>query len=229
MKKLVILTGAGMSQESGIRTFRDANGLWEEYDVMEVASPMGWAKDMKLVLRFYNERRRQLEGCKPNPGHFGLAALEKHFDVNVITQNIDNLHERAGSTKILHLHGELTKARSTSYPDQIYEIGYKDINPGDLCEKGSQLRPHIVWFGEAVPAMDEAIRVASTADIFVVIGSSLNVYPAAGLIEYAPQDIPVFLIDPNQVYVPSRLKVEVIRTGASEGVVVLTNRLISYK
>lgn len=229
MKKLVILTGAGMSQESGIRTFRDANGLWEEYDVMEVASPMGWAKDMKLVLRFYNERRRQLEGCKPNAGHFGIAALEKHFDVNVITQNIDNLHERAGSTKILHLHGELTKARSTSYPDLVYEIGYKDINPGNLCERGSQLRPHIVWFGEAVPAMDEAIRITSTADIFVVIGSSLNVYPAAGLIEYAPREAPIYLIDPNEVYVPSRLKVEVLRTGASEGVALLTKRIISNK
>lgn len=229
MKKLVILTGAGMSQESGIRTFRDANGLWEEYDVMEVASPMGWVKDMKLVLRFYNERRRQLEGCKPNAGHIGLAALEKHFDVHVITQNIDNLHERAGSTKILHLHGELTKVRSTSDPDLIYEIGYKDINPGDLCEKGSQLRPHIVWFGEAVPAMDKAISITSTADIFVVIGSSLNVYPAAGLIEYAPREAPIYLIDPNEVYVPSRLKVKVIRTGASEGVELLTKRLIACK
>ena len=227
MKKLVILTGAGMSQESGIRTFRDANGLWEEYDVMEVASPMGWAKDMKLVLRFYNERRRQLEGCKPNPGHFGIAALEKHFDVNVITQNIDNLHERAGSTKILHLHGELTKARSTSYPDQIYEIGYKDINPGDLCEKGSQLRPHIVWFGEAVPMMDEAIRITATADIFAVIGSSLNVYPAAGLIEYAPERASLWLIDPNEVYVPGHRKVNVIRAGASEGVRILRERLLT--
>lgn len=228
MKKLVILTGAGMSAESGIRTFRDANGLWEEYDVMEVASPMGWAKDMNLVLRFYNERRRQLEGCKPNAGHLGLAALEKHFDVHVITQNIDNLHERAGSTKILHLHGELTRARSTSHPDLIYEIGYKDINPGDLCEKGSQLRPHIVWFGEAVPAMDEAVRITAEADIFVVIGSSLNVYPAAGLIEYAPQDIPVFLIDPNEVYVPSRLKVEVIRENASKGIETLNEILMKY-
>ncbi len=226
MKKLVILTGAGMSQESGIRTFRDANGLWEEYDVMEVASPMGWANDMKLVLRFYNERRRQLEGCKPNAGHIGLAALEKHFDVHVITQNIDNLHERAGSTKILHLHGELTKARSTSDPYLIYEIGYKDINAGDLCEKGSQLRPYIVWFGEAVPAMDEAKRIASEADIFVIVGSSLNVYPAAGLIEYAPWEAPVYLIDPNEVDVPGNRKVEVIKAGASEGVAKLTERLL---
>jgi NAD-dependent deacetylase len=229
MKKLVILTGAGMSAESGIRTFREAGGLWEEYDVMEVASPMGWAKDRDLVLRFYNERRKQLAGCKPNAGHSGVAALEKYFDVHVITQNIDNLHERAGSTKILHLHGELTKARSTAHPELIYDIGYKDINPGDLCEKGSQLRPHIVWFGEAVPNMDEAIRITSNADIFAVIGSSLNVYPAAGLIEYAPREAPVFLIDPNEVHVPSRLKVEVIRTGASEGVVVLTGKLLINK
>ena len=229
MKKLVILTGAGMSAESGIRTFRDAGGLWEEYDVMEVASPMGWAKNRELVLRFYNERRRQLEGCQPNAGHSGVAALEKHFDVHVITQNIDNLHERAGSKKVLHLHGELTKARSTACPELIYDIGYRDINPGDLCERGSQLRPHIVWFGEAVPAMDEAIRITSTADIFVVIGSSLNVYPAAGLIEYAPEGIPMWLIDPNEVNVPSGLKVEVLREGASKGVAIMTEKLLADK
>jgi len=229
MKKLVILTGAGMSAESGIRTFRDAGGLWEEYDVMEVASPMGWAKNRELVLRFYNERRRQLEGCQPNAGHSGVAALEKHFDVHVITQNIDNLHERAGSKKVLHLHGELTKARSTAWPELIYDIGYRDINPGDLCERGSQLRPHIVWFGEAVPAMDEAIRITSTADIFVVIGSSLNVYPAAGLIEYAPEGIPMWLIDPNEVNVSSRLKVEVLREGASKGVAIMTEKLLAEK
>lgn len=227
MKKLVILSGAGMSAESGIRTFREAGGLWEEYDVTEVASPMGWAKDRELVLRFYNERRRQLETCKPNAGHFGVAALERHFDVHVITQNIDNLHERAGSSKVLHLHGELTKARSVAHPDLIYDIGYKDIRPGDVCEKGAQLRPHIVWFGEAVPMMDEAVRISSTADIFVVIGSSLNVYPAAGLIEYAPPEASLWLIDPNEVYVPARLKVEVIRKKASTGVEILTKRLLS--
>jgi NAD-dependent deacetylase len=227
MKKLVILTGAGMSAESGIRTFREAGGLWEEYDVTEVASPMGWAKDRDLVLKFYNERRAQLANCQPNAGHFGVAALEKHFDVHVITQNIDNLHERAGSTKILHLHGELTKARSTAYPELVYDIGYKDINPGDVCERGSQLRPHIVWFGEAVPNMDEAVRITSTADIFVVIGSSLNVYPAAGLIEYAPREAPLWLIDPNEVYVPGYRKVEVIKAGAAEGVIVLTQKLLA--
>ena len=197
MKKLVVLTGAGMSAESGIRTFRETGGLWEEYDVTEVATPMAWARNRDLVLRFYNERRRQLENCQPNDGHRGLAELEKHFDVQIITQNVDNLHERAGSTKILHLHGELTKARSTTDRNLIYDIGYKDINPGDLCEKGSQLRPHIVWFGEDVPMMDEAVRITSGAEIFVVVGSSLNVYPAAGLINYAPKNASLWLIDPR--------------------------------
>jgi NAD-dependent deacetylase len=227
MIKLVILTGAGMSAESGIRTFREAGGLWEEYDVAEVASPMGWAKDRDLVLRFYNERRTQLANCQPNAGHLGVAALEKYFEVNVITQNIDNLHERAGSTKILHLHGELTKARSTAYPELIYDIGYKDIKPGDLCERGSQLRPHIVWFGEAVPMMEEALRITSTADIFVVIGSSLNVYPAAGLINYAPREASLWLIDPNEVEIPFGLKVEIIRETASKGIAVLTQKLLA--
>ena len=228
MKKLVILSGAGISAESGIRTFREAGGLWEEYDVTEVASPMGWWKNRDLVLRFYNERRTQLANCEPNAGHFGIAALEKYFDVNVITQNIDNLHERAGSTRVLHLHGELTKARSTSDPYLIYDIGYKDIKPGDLCEKGSQLRPHIVWFGEAVPMMDEAIEITSTAEIFVVIGSSLNVYPAAGLIEYAPEKASLWLIDPNEVIVQVRRNVEIIKEPASKGVEILTARLLEY-
>jgi NAD-dependent deacetylase len=226
MKKLIVLTGAGMSAESGIRTFREAGGLWEEYDVTEVASPMGWWKNRDLVLRFYNERRRQLAACEPNEGHKGVAALEKYFDVDVITQNIDNLHERAGSTKILHLHGELTKARSTVDPALVYDIGYTDINPGDNCEKRSQLRPHIVWFGEAVPMMDEAVRITEKADIFVVIGSSLNVYPAAGLIEYAPRNTSVWLIDPNEVVIPANHKVEVIKEKASEGVRILTNKLV---
>jgi len=227
MKHLVILTGAGISAESGIRTFREAGGLWEEYDVAEVASPMGWALNRDLVLRFYNERRRQLESCEPNAGHIGVAELEKYFNVDVITQNIDNLHERAGSTKVLHLHGELTRARSTTDPSLIYDIGYKDINPRDLCSKGSQLRPHIVWFGEAVPLMDEAVRITSTADIFVVIGSSLAVYPAAGLIGYAPEHASLWLIDPNEVAVPLYRKVEVIKEMASVGVKILTERLLS--
>lgn len=227
MKKLIILTGAGMSSESGIKTFRDSGGLWEEYDVNEVATPEAWDRNRDLVLHFYNQRRRELEKCVPNAGHYGIAALEKHFDVLVITQNIDNLHERAGSTKILHLHGELTKARSTVDPSLIYDIGYNDINPGDKCAKGSQLRPHIVWFGEAVPMMDEAVRITETADIFVVIGSSLNVYPAAGLINYAPDEASLWLIDPKEVSVPVSRNVNVIRAGASEGVAILTNRLLN--
>jgi len=227
MKKLIILTGAGMSSESGIKTFRDSGGLWEEYDVTEVATPMAWAKNRELVLRFYNERRRQLEGCQPNEGHTGLASLEKYFDVQIITQNIDNLHERAGSTKILHLHGELTKARSTVDPSLLYDIGYKDINPGDVCAKGSQLRPHIVWFGEQVPMMDEAATLTSDADIFVVIGSSLNVYPAAGLIHYAPSKASLWLIDPKDVDIPISRKVEVIKEKAARGVAILTERLLS--
>jgi len=181
---------------------------------------------MDLVLKFYNERRRQLAECKPNEGHKGLASLEKHFNVSIITQNIDNLHERAGSTKVLHLHGELTKARSTADPSLIYDIGYKDIGRGDLCGKGSQLRPHIVWFGEAVPLMDEAVRITSSADIFVVIGSSLNVYPAAGLTGYAPARASLWLIDPNDVQVPGYREVQVIREKASAGVAILTKRLL---
>jgi len=226
MKKLIVLTGAGMSSESGIRTFRDSGGLWEEYDISEVATPEAWHKNMELVLRFYNERRRQLAGCKPNDGHLGLARLEKYFDVQIITQNIDDLHERAGSTKILHLHGELTRARSTADPSIIKAIGYNDINPGDHCSKGSQLRPHIVWFGEDVPMLEEAVRLTSEADIFVVIGSSLNVYPAAGIINYAPQKASLWLIDPNDVDVPVNRKVEVIKEKASEGVAILTEILL---
>jgi len=229
MKKLVILTGAGMSSESGIRTFRDSGGLWEEYDVTEVATPMAWWKNRDLVLRFYNERRRQLAGCEPNAGHKGIADLEKYFNVQVITQNIDDLHERAGSTNILHLHGELTKARSTTNPSLIYDIGYKDINPGDNCEMGSQLRPHIVWFGEDVPMMDKAVRLTSGADIFVVVGSSLNVYPAAGLIGFAPDKAPLYLIDPNDVYVPINRKVDIIKKRASEGIAILTEKLKKQK
>ena len=227
MKRLVVLTGAGMSSESGIRTFRDSGGLWEEYEVTEVATYDAWMRNRDLVLRFYNERRRQLAGCKPNAGHTGLAQLEKNFDVQIITQNIDDLHERAGSKKVLHLHGELTKARSSVDPALIYDIGYRDINNGDKCEKGSQLRPHIVWFGEEVPMMENAVSLAAEADIFVVIGSSLNVYPAAGLISYAPHKATLWLIDPNDVSVPVYRSVEVIKEKAARGVEILTERLLS--
>lgn len=228
MKKLVILTGAGMSSESGIKTFRDSGGLWEEYEVTEVATPEAWKRNQELVLRFYNERRRQLAESKPNEGHLRLAALEKYFDVHIITQNIDDLHERAGSTSILHLHGELTKARSSRDPHLIYDIGYKDIKAGDLCEKGSQLRPHIVWFGEEVPMMDEAVNLTAEADIFVVVGSSLNVYPAAGLINYAPAKASLWLIDPKEVNIPVNRKVEVIKENASKGVGILSERLLPH-
>jgi NAD-dependent deacetylase len=226
MKKLVVLTGAGMSAESGIRTFRDSGGLWEEHDVTEVATPMAWAKNRELVLRFYNERRRQLAGSSPNAGHLGLVKLEEHFEVIIITQNVDNLHERAGSTKVLHLHGELTKARSTADPSLIYDIGYNDIREGDKCEKGSQMRPHIVWFGEAVPMMDIAARIASQADILVVIGTSMNVYPAAGLVHYAPEHTPLWLIDPNDVEILAAGTVNIIKEKASAGVEILARKLL---
>ena len=230
MKKLVALTGAGMSAESGIKTFRDSGGLWEEYRVSEVATPEGWQKNMELVLRFYNDRRKQLEASKPNDGHKGLVELEKYFDVQIITQNVDNLHERAGSSKVLHLHGELTKARGVADNNIIYDIGYKDINPGDLCEKNSQLRPHIVWFGEAVPMMDEAAKLTSEADIFVVIGSSLNVYPAAGLVSYTMSKASLWLIDPNDVTTPGNRNITIIKEGASKGVKTLAEKLLSlYK
>ena len=218
MKKLVVLTGAGISAESGIRTFRNMGGLWEEYDVMEVASPEAWRSNPELVLKFYNDRRKQLGTVKPNAGHIALAEAEKEFDVHIITQNVDNLHERAGSTNILHLHGELTKVRSTRYSDLIYDIGYKELKMGETCEEGSQLRPHIVWFGEAVPAITEAAEIAAQADIFAVVGTSLNVYPAAGLLDYAPKGIPIFLVDPNDVPVYSRFDVTFIKAPASTGV-----------
>jgi len=213
-----------MSAESGIKTFRDSGGLWEEYDVMTVASIDGWYKDPELVLRFYNERRRQLETAKPNAGHFGLAELQKYFDVYIITQNVDNLHERAGSKHVLHLHGELTKVRGVDYPSTVYDIGYKDIHWGDKCEQGSQLRPHIVWFGEAVPVFSDAVEMVRDADAFAVVGTSLNVYPAAGLIDYVPSHVPVYLIDPNEV--PYSRKVEFIKEKAGVGVEVLKNRLM---
>lgn len=197
MKKIVVLTGAGISAESGIATFRDANGLWEGYDVMEVASPQGWKKNQELVLDFYNQRRKQALTAKPNEGHFILAELEKHFDVTIVTQNVDNLHEKAGSSKVMHLHGELFKCRSTLDENLVYEMDGWELKKGDKCEKGSQLRPHIVWFGEMVPMMDAAIQETIGADIFIVVGTSLVVYPAAGLIDYVDEDVPKFIVDPK--------------------------------
>jgi len=196
MKKIVVLTGAGMSAESGLKTFRDSGGLWEEYDVTVVASIDGWRQDPELVLKFYNERRKQLENAQPNAAHKALAKLEEKYEVQIITQNVDNLHERAGSKHVLHLHGLLTQARSSIDVNLVYDIGYKEIHIGDLCEKGSQLRPNIVWFGEAVPLITTAAEICSDADIFVVIGTSLVVYPAAGLIDEVPRDATVIVIDP---------------------------------
>jgi NAD-dependent deacetylase len=225
MKKLVVLTGAGMSAESGLKTFREMGGLWEEYDVMEVASPQAWARDKELVLRFYNERRKQLIQAEPNRGHKGLVELEKYFDVEIITQNIDDLHERAGSSKVLHLHGELKKARSSVDSSLVYNIDGWELKSGDRCEKGSQLRPHVVWFGEPVPAIETAAQITQKADIFVVIGTSLNVYPAAGLIDYVPASSPIYLIDPNEVYAQGFRNIEFIQEKAGKGVSILIKNL----
>lgn len=216
-KHLVVLSGAGMSAESGISTFRESGGLWEQYSIEEVATPEAFSSNPELVLEFYNQRRAQLDKVKPNRGHEIIAELEKQFKVTVITQNVDNLHERAGSTNILHLHGELTKVRSTEHSSLIYDIGTKNIKLGDVCEKGAQLRPHIVWFGEAVPAMDAAIPLVNSADILVVIGTSLNVYPAAGLVSYTKPDVPKYIIDPNNVEIPYGLSFNVIKKQAGEG------------
>lgn len=221
MKKLVFLTGAGMSAESGISTFRDSNGLWEQYPVEAVASIQGYMQDPELVIRFYNERRRQLPTVTPNEGHRLVASLEDRFEVTVVTQNVDNLHERAGSKKIIHLHGELMKATSTNNPNNpdcivTLEDG-QDINIGDKAKDGSQLRPFIVWFGESVPQIEPAIIEVNKADILVVIGTSLNVYPAAGLLAYAKRDCKIYLIDPKDVNYDPRLGVTHIKKGASEG------------
>jgi len=198
MKKLVILTGAGISAESGIKTFRDSDGLWEGFNVMDVATPQGFEKNPALVFDFYNQRRKQALDVKPNGGHIGLKELEKHFEVQIITQNVDLLHEQAGSSNVLHLHGKLNEARSTKNPNLVYKLDSWELNIGDKCELGSQLRPNIVWFGEAVPAMEEAVMVAVQADIFVVIGTSMVVYPAASLIDFIPDNCPIYVIDPKK-------------------------------
>jgi NAD-dependent deacetylase len=223
-KKLVILTGAGMSQESGIRTFRDMGGLWEEYDIEDVATPEAWRRNPELVMRFYNDRRKQLLESNPNAGHLGLVDLEKDFEVHIITQNVDDLHERAGSKNVLHLHGELKKACSSVDESLIYDIDGWELKFGQKCAKGSQLRPYIVWFGEAVPAMEEAIPIAESADIMVVIGTSLNVYPAAGLVNYVRKGTPIFVIDPErpQAYIRN---VIYIQEKAGRGVELLKEEL----
>ncbi len=223
MKKIVVLTGAGVSAESGISTFRDSNGLWENYDPQEVASIEGWYRNRALLIDFYNMMRANLGQVKPNAAHIAIADLEKKYDVTVITQNVDNLHERAGSTRIIHLHGELTKVRPengiydrTYSEKEVIDIGYEPIHLGDLAPNGSQLRPHIVWFGEAVPKIERAIDEVSKADILLIVGSSLQVYPAAGLYRYAPAGAPIYIIDPQDVIVhDSRLKH--IRAKATDG------------
>ncbi len=216
-KKLVVLTGAGISAESGLRTFRDSDGLWEGYEVTEVATPRAWKKNVQLVLDFYNMRRKDVAKALPNAAHIGLAELEKDFEVYVITQNIDDLHERAGSKNVLHLHGEIFKMRSEFDGSLVYEIR-DDILLGDKAKDGAQLRPHIVWFEEPVPMIEEAARIAASADIFVVVGTSLVVYPAAGLINYAPRQAPKFIIDKKIPYTTSLHNLTTIEKPASDGV-----------
>ncbi len=215
-KRLLVLSGAGMSAESGIRTFREMGGLWEEYDIAEVATPEAWAKNPHLVLRFYNERRKALLNCQPNQGHLDLFRLEKDFDVRIITQNVDDLHERAGSSFVMHLHGELIKVRSSADESLVHELDGWELKWGDKCEKGSQLRPHIVWFGEAVPMIPAAIREVEKADILLIIGTSFQVYPAASLINYISYEVPVFVIDPNETIGDGEGRT-IIRKGAVEG------------
>ncbi|MBC6609421.1 NAD-dependent deacylase [Hymenobacter sp. BT507] len=218
-KKIVALTGAGISAESGLATFRGSDGLWEGHRVEDVATPEGFAKDPTLVLEFYNQRRRAAREAQPNAGHLALAELEKDFDVVVVTQNVDNLHERAGSSHIIHLHGQLFESRSTRHEELVYPMTGDRIELGDLCERGHQLRPNIVWFGEAVPLMEQAAAEAAMADAFLVVGTSLQVYPAAGLVDYAPRHCPVYVIDPHQPPLTSRRHVHFITEPASTGMV----------
>lgn len=214
--KIAVLTGAGMSAESGIKTFRGSDGLWEGHDVTQVASPQGFAMDPELVLNFYNQRRRQLLEVEPNSAHKALAGLEKNFEVSIITQNIDDLHERAGSTRIVHLHGELLKVRST-YDESLILDWRTDLNVGDLCEYSSQLRPHIVWFGEAVPMMEVAVEEVYSAEVIVIVGTSMQVYPAAGLLQYAQNASYVFFVDPNPA-ISSSERITVFAEKATSGV-----------
>ncbi len=227
-KKLVVLSGAGMSAESGIRTFRDKDGWWQNHNPMELASPEAFERDPQLVLDFYNYRRKKVIEAEPNAGHKGLVELEQNFDVQIVTQNVDDLHERAGSSEVLHLHGEIRKARSTRDPWLVYDIEGSELNLGDKCEKGSQLRPHVVWFGEAVPAIEEAANMVAHADIFVIIGTALAVYPAAGLTNYLRPGIPVYVINPDAGHEQFSSQIEYIETGAVEGVKILHKKLRPY-
>jgi NAD-dependent deacetylase len=226
-KRIVVLSGAGISAESGIATFRDANGLWEGHDVMEVASPEGWRKNPALVLDFYNQRRKNGLHAKPNDGHLALARLEEKYNVVIVTQNVDNLHERAGSTNVIHLHGELFKSRSTLDPSLVYEMEGWELNLGDHCEKGSQLRPHIVWFGESVPLMETAVMEAALADYFIVVGTSLAVYPAASLIDYVDDAVPKYVVDVHIPPVRKRPNLHLIEEKASVGLTRLADELMA--
>jgi NAD-dependent deacetylase len=227
-KRLVILTGAGISAESGLKTFRDSDGLWEGYEVTDVATPGAWRKDPQLVLDFYNGRRRDVANAAPNAAHYGLAELEKDFDVHIITQNIDDLHERAGSSKVMHLHGEIFSMRSEADESLVYEIR-DDIRLGQLAGDGAQLRPHIVWFEEPVPMIGDAIPLVRSADVFVVVGTSLVVYPAAGLVDYALRSIPKFIVDKKIPYIPAIPNMQAIEQPASTGVAALRERLADLR
>jgi NAD-dependent deacetylase len=226
-KKVVVLTGAGISAESGIATFRDANGLWEGHDVMDVASPEGWRRNPELVLNFYNERRKNAHAVQPNAGHLALVKLEEKYNITIVTQNVDDLHERAGSGQVLHLHGKLFESRSTLDENLIYPLKGWELKTGDMCEKGSQLRPNIVWFGEMVPMMERALEETVQADIFMVIGTSLVVYPAAGLVDYVPHHVPVYVIDPHIPTVAKRPNLHLIAEKASTGVPKVVHELLA--
>ncbi len=221
--KITILSGAGMSAESGIKTFRDSNGLWEGHDVMEVASPQGWSANRELVLDFYNQRRRQLLEVKPNVAHIALAELERDFEVQIITQNVDDLHERAGSSKVLHLHGELLKVSSTGIPSTILDWK-KDLNTDDLCKDAYQLRPHIVWFGEEVPEMDTAIKLIKKTDVLIIIGTSMQVYPAASLLQFAPLEAKIYFVDPKPSLSSSE-RITVFAEKASSGILKVIEKI----
>ncbi len=226
MKKIIVFTGAGVSAESGINTFRDSNGLWEQYRIEDVATPEAFKRDPSLVLHFYNQRREQVLVAQPNAAHLAIAQLQQYFDVQVITQNIDDLHERAGSKQVLHLHGEIRKSRSTIDPSLIYTVDGSELNIGDKCEKGSQLRPHIVWFGEMVPGMEEAIMHTKVADIFIVVGTSLEVYPAASLVQFASSESIKYLIDPKAHLIIGINNLNIISQRAGLGVPAIVNHLI---
>ncbi|MCW9706163.1 Sir2 family NAD-dependent protein deacetylase [Fodinibius salsisoli] len=229
MEKVIVLTGAGMSADSGLKTFRDSDGLWEGHDIREVATPAAWENDKKLVLNFYNERRKQAHSVDPNEGHKALAELEEAFDVTIITQNVDALHEQADSTDVIHLHGELSKVRSEEDRSLIYDVGGKAIELGDTAEDGAQLRPHVVWFGEPVPQMEKAAKLVPEADVLIVIGTSLVVYPAAGLVDLAASNIPKYIIDPAKPELVDYTGWEHIQQTAAQGTPALVNQLLNSK